>query len=201
MTRAARFILLAAFFAVVSFAGSVLGNRVDASDGEPGALYRAGNIAVVNIEDITNDWLRRTGSAEDIEQKYLGARRTVEQIRSMIESMEQESQIYDPTEKKYVELRAQIAVKSAEMKVRGEAARANRDLGQAQLMNQAYKKAMKVIEAIAKERGLDLVMLRQTGELSSKMVLQEITSNILVRSVVFARDAIDITEDVKDRMQ
>ena len=66
---------------------------------------------------------------------------------------------------------------------------------------EAYEKAVEVIEAIAKERGLDLVLLKQTGDLSSQMLLQEVTSNILVRSVVYSRANIDITDEVKNRMQ
>ena len=92
-------------------------------------------------------------------------------------------------------------MKSAEPKFRNEASQVNRDLEQAKLMDEAYQKAVETIEAIAKQRGLDVVLLQQTGKLSDQMALQEITSNILVRSVVFARDGIDITDEVKERMQ
>lgn len=201
MNRAAKFILLLAVVAATAFFSALAGERVDAAPGESGAMYRAGNIAVVNIEEITNDWMRRTGAAEKIEQKYLTQRRGLESLRSVIESMDQESQIHPQQSQRYVDLRAQIAVKSAELKFRNEATRASRDLEQAKLMTEAYEKAVEVIEAIAKERGLDMVLLKQTGDLSSQMLLQEVTSNILVRSVVFSRGNIDITDDVKNRMQ
>ena len=171
-------------------------------EGAPGDAYFVRNtkVGVVNIEAVTNDYLRHTGSIETSKNKFLTEQRALDVLRETIQSMDQESEVFPKDSPRYLELRTQIAIKSEEYKVRSQSVKLSQDREQATLMREAYEKALEVIERFAKDRGLDLVLLKQDGKLKG-MDLAEVGSNILVRTVVYHDESMDITEDIKELMK
>ncbi len=154
----------------------------------------------MNIEQVTNDWLQRSGELEDSKQKYLTDRRALDTLRGQIEAMNEESQVFPESSQRYLELRTQIAIKTKEHEVRTQSSRLSQDREQAKLMTEAYEKTLLVIRDLAKEKNLDVVMLKQSGKLEG-FNLGEVGSNILVRTVVYIKDEIDITDEVMERMK
>ena len=161
---------------------------------------RTAKIATVDMESVMDEYVKETGQFEALRTKYNSRLNALAVLRETIQSMEQESEVFPRGSDQFVELRTQIAIKKAEYQYQKESADASYDREQAKLMREAYQKAVDVIERYANEKGVDLVMLRQS-DLAGGLSMAEVSSQIVVRGVLFGHSDLDITNDIKSRMK
>ena len=108
MSKFAVFGLLTVASVLSLFAGSVLLNN-DANAVADGAnRTRAINAAVVDIEEITNDFLRSNGALEGLSEKYSTKRQALQTLERTIRNMEQDSAVYPKNDPRYIDLKTQI---------------------------------------------------------------------------------------------
>ena len=168
------------------------------SETNPGLAVE--NIATVDIEAVTNDFLKERGDLERLANKYAGETRALEVLRDTIESMNQESEVYPKDDPKYYQMKTQVLIKAEELKVRQKSNVSRHDREAGKLLKETYEKALKVVENYANEKKIDLVLLKQSGRIRG-FTDAEVGTNILVRNVVFAHDQIDITDAIKNLMK
>ncbi|MCB9833331.1 MAG: OmpH family outer membrane protein [Planctomycetes bacterium] len=157
-------------------------------------------VAVVDIERITNDFLDAKGDLDELNEKYARNRRSLEEMQRQLRSMQEEAQVYPSTDPRRLEAETQIAVKAGELKVQSESMKESESREKAKLTAEVYEKARQTIADYAREKGLQLVLLRQSGTLKG-LRMEDVSSNILVRSVIWNRDDLDITQEILDRMK
>ena len=167
---------------------------------EAGRELRAPKIAVVNIEDVTNDFLRNSGQLDNLREKESQQRNLLGILSGEIQALKSQLEIYPEEDPQYIEAQKEIAIKSAELRVRGDALKLTSNREKARLTAEVYEKAVTAINAYAQERGLDMVFIKQDGTLR-RMSMEEVSSNILVRGVIWSRRELDITEEIKARMK
>ncbi|HGY91575.1 MAG TPA: OmpH family outer membrane protein [Planctomycetes bacterium] len=176
------------------------GAQLSGAEGDGTVIRRAPAVGVVDVERVINEYLKVTGDMDKVLAKFASERRSLDAIRETIDSMRQEADIYPKDTPQYLDIRTRIAVKTAELKVRLEANDASKNREQGKLMLEAFRKAQDVIDQLAKEKGLDLVMQMQTSDIKG-IAYEAVSSQLIVRSVLYARDQLDITDDVIARMK
>ncbi|MEZ6196488.1 MAG: OmpH family outer membrane protein [Planctomycetota bacterium] len=159
-------------------------------------IYRAANIGTVDIEDLIDDYAQRTGAYEALRTRYLTKRRALSTLKETVDSMAQELEIFPRGSEEHSKLYADIQTKQAQLKFQSEADDRWYDQEQAKLASESYEKIVGIIERVAGDKGLDLVLMQQSGKVAGRLMSQ-VSSSIVVRSVVFAKTGMDITEDVK----
>lgn len=165
-----------------------------------GASLRAPTMAVVDIQDVTNDFLRNSGQLDTLREKESQQRNLLGILGGEINALKTNLEIYPEEDPKYVEAQKEIAIKTAELKVRSEALKITSNREQARLTAEVYEKAVAAISEYAAEKALDIVFLKQGGSLR-RLSMEEVSSNILVRSVIWSHDKLDITDEIKARLK
>ncbi len=178
------------------FIGSELFSSSDPVQADRGLGLRAPKYAVVDIQEITNDYLRNSGQLDNLREREAQQRNVLNILRQEITAQKTNLEIYPPEDDKYVDAQVIIAIKTEEFKVRREALKIRSNRDKARLTAEIYQKAVNKIEEYALSKNIDMVFLRQQGGLK-ELSMEEVSSNILVRSVIYAHDDLDITEEIK----
>ncbi|MCA9323331.1 MAG: hypothetical protein KDB53_21515, partial [Planctomycetes bacterium] len=76
------FIIAASLVAATLVASQFL-PATSASDGDRATIYRAPNVAVVDVERVINDYLRTTGDMDKVRAKSASERRALDEIRNL----------------------------------------------------------------------------------------------------------------------
>ena len=200
MNKSTKTMLTLGALAVVLTLGVMQAPTLSGSDGELGTLRRAPNVAVVDIEKVINDYLKSTGDMDRVRAKYASDRRALDVIRDTIDSMTQEASIYPQDSEEYLNISTQIAVKKAEHQVRSKGLEAGLNRDQGKLMLEAFRKAEDVIKTYAKEKGLDMVHQIQRTDIKG-VAYESVSSQLIVRSVLYATDGLDVTDEIIARMR
>jgi Skp family chaperone for outer membrane proteins len=174
----------------------VVSSRLENADGDRRAVSRATNVATVDIEDVIDDYVQKTGAYEALRNQYNTKRRALTFLQEQVRNMTEEAEIYPRDSERFIELQADIQTKRAQAKFEGETTEAWYDSQQAKLTRESYTKALEVIERVARQKNLDLVFMRKDGRVEGRM-MNQVSSSIVVRAVVFAKDSLDITDEVK----
>lgn len=165
-----------------------------------GASNRAPKSAVVDIQAITNDFLRNSGDLDNLRETQGQERNLLAILGNEIEAQKSNLDIYPPEDANYLKAQTTIAIKSAEFKVRNQAAKLNNNRQKAKLTAEIYQKAVIAITEYAQEKNIDMVFLKQGGDLK-RLSMEEVSSNILVRAVIYSHPDLDITDEIKRRMK
>ncbi len=165
-----------------------------------GASVRAPKTAVVDIQAITNDYLRNSGDLDNLRETQGQERNLLAILRNEIEAQKTNLDIYPPESQNYLKAQTTIAIKTAEFKVRREAAELKSNRQKAKLTAEIYQKAVHVITEYAQEKNIDMVFLKQGGDLK-RLSMEEVSSNILVRAVIYSHPDLDITAEIERRMK
>jgi Skp family chaperone for outer membrane proteins len=196
-----RFNGISFLFGVAALAAVMIwnGTQRDAVQADQAFNQALGKIAVVDIERITNEYLDLKGSLDELREKYSAKRRGLDQQQQQIRAMQEESEVFPKDSERFLEIQTQIAIKIGELKVQRESLEESQNRDKAKLTAEVYEKSRQTISDYAQEKGLDLVFLRQGGQLKG-MRMEDVSSNILVRSVIWNRDDLDITQAILERM-
>lgn len=190
-------LIVAALSLVIGFELCGLSESVQAGRGQE---RRAPKTATVDIQAITNDYLRDSGQLDNLREKESQQRNLLGILRGEIDALKTNLEIYPEEDPKFIEAQKEIAIKSAEFKVRSEALKLTSNREKARLTAEVYEKAVTAIETYAQEKNLDMVFLKQEGSLR-RLSMEEVSSNILVRGVIWSHKDLDITEEIKARMK
>ncbi|MFT7617001.1 MAG: Skp family chaperone for outer membrane protein [Planctomycetota bacterium] len=182
------------------FVGFELCGLSSSATADRGQSLRAPKTAVVDIQAITNDFLRNSGQLDALREKEGQQRNLLQILRGEIDAQKTNLEIYPEEDPKFVEAQMIIAIKSAEFKVRREALDITSNREKARLTAEIYEKAVQTIATYAQSKGLDMVFLKQDGGLK-RLSLEEVSSNILVRAVIYNHPDLDITEEIKKLMK
>ncbi len=165
-----------------------------------GASVRAPKTAVVDIQAITNDYLRTSGGLDNLRESEGQERNLLAILRNEIEAQKTNLDIYPPESQNYLKAQTAIAIKTAEYKVRSQAAELKSNRQKGKLTAEIYQKAVHVITEYAQEKNIDMVFLKQDGDLK-RLSMEEVSSNILVRAVIYSHPDLDITAEIERRMK
>lgn len=159
----------------------------------------AGKVAVVDVEVITNEFLLAQGSLDALSENFARKRRALDTMRDKIRAMQEEAEIFPKDSARYLDAIEGIAIQQGQFKVKAESLEASQNREKAKLTAEVYEKARNEISDYAQENGLDMVFLRQGGKLTG-MSMEDVSSNILIRSVIWHKNDLDITQVILDRM-
>lgn len=176
------------------------GTRGQALQADSSFKIDPAKVAVIDIEQITNDFLEAKGSLDSMREKFARKRRSLDEQRQTLRDMQSEAEVYVVGSERRLEIEKQIAIKAGELKVLGEAAELDQNRERAKLTAEVYEKARQTISDYAQEKGLDLILLRQGGSLKSTR-FEDVSSNILIRTVIWNRPDLDITAAIFERMK
>lgn len=162
--------------------------------------FRALKIATLDIEQVIDDFLNRTGDLEKLVNEKKAKQRSFQGIAEEVTALESEASIYPEGSEKYYRILTQAQTKRFELRAQSEAAEKFYSRREGTLIKEVYEKATKVIETYCQEKGLDMVVLKTSPQIPGSS-RQAASSAVIVRGVVYATDSVDITDDIKERMK
>lgn len=183
--------LLAGFFVMIGIAGAVANNALRA---EPTA------VAVVNIErafDALDEKasveaeIRARGEelAEEEQQRRRHIRRLQEDLEVLGEGGQAFREKQDELQRAVIDLQAWTQFQQ-------------RRIAQEHMLQteRLYRKMMAEIARISEDEGYDLVLFRESEPQFQAENPQELVAQIQIRKVLYASDAVDITQQVAQRL-
>ncbi|MEE9394673.1 MAG: OmpH family outer membrane protein [Planctomycetota bacterium] len=175
-------------------------NDLASREADPTVVYRAPSMATVDMEEVISDFIDQSGAFDSLRNTFNSKRRALQELAEELRSMKQEAGVYVRQSSEYFEIAAKIRVKEAQLKFNQEVNQAQYDSQQATLTKETFEKVRAIVEDIAKRRNIDMVLMKQTGKVLGKQ-MSEVSSSIVVRTVLYAKGSIDITQDVKNAMK
>ncbi len=160
----------------------------------------ASSVAVVDIETVFNELAERADVEADIQtrigelQKWEQERKkAIQQIKADLDIMNPGTENYDKTrqqlERAVIELQVEIQVKQRQL-----------EQEKAIQLEGLYRKIIDGIGAIAKQRGYSIVLLKDRMPNLQGANQQQIVALIQVRKLLYSAPEMDITDQVKQRL-
>lgn len=159
-----------------------------------------GPYATVDMENIINDFADKNVLFDNLKNERRTRDQALDTEKEKIEAQMQSLAIMRQGTKEYIELSKAIELDKRKLDLDDRANRLWFTNEKGKIVKEIYKKALDVIEAYAKENGILAVHLRTKGELPTNSY-EEVSNAIIVRSLVWANEAIDITDKIAERMK
>ena len=186
-----------AMVALVAAGAGVVGTR-ELSKPQQGA--RDARIATLDLQQVVGDYLAHTGDMTKLEEQFQTDQLAVGALNDSIEAMVQEVTVFPPGSKEYQALEKKIAIERARVEVESRANRAHHDRRQAKLLADVYDKVHETVRIYSTNNKIDVVHLTTEPRIQGES-RTEVTNAMVVRSVVYSHDRLDITERIKAELK
>jgi Skp family chaperone for outer membrane proteins len=122
-------------------------------------------------------------------------------MRSEVQEMASDLEIFEPGTEEYKELRRKLEITSARVRLQEEYAQRVVREEQSGLRRTLFNKIMDATRAYAEQEGWDVVLIDDSGEdANDQMNDQQFGAYIATRSVAYRNDRVDITDAVATLM-
>lgn len=165
-----------------------------------GGGNRERKIAVIDMEELVNSFATENGAFDELTNEKRARSIALAQKSDAIETLQQELSILKPNSNEFYELGKRVQQEKAAFSFERQSLDRDHDREMGRLVAEIYEKANKAVSAHAAENGIDMVFLKTSADLPRDAGKEYISNAIVVRSLVFASDALDITEQIKNRM-
>lgn len=170
----------------------------------PGALLPAQGLGVgsIDVQKVIFDYKKTREITEQLEKKLVTHAGTMRQeqsrIKGMMDSLEaMTGATEDPLDRLRSEKNIKLA--QADLEVQEKNVRFQLEQELVVHMKKVYKEVLREAEAIAREKRLTIVFMLKTGDVDGRN-REELSSNILVRPILYIDPAVDLTGEVIQRL-
>ncbi len=157
-------------------------------------------VAVCNAYSILRDFPAITALAENLEKEKIALNAESKRRANEIEALRKQLDTVNPGSKAYNDTRREIEEKELAAKSWEAGQLLERKHRAAEAIDRSYAIMQEAVRAIANEQGFDLAMNRYEPSLAN-MPPDEMQARILTQTVLYAKDSIDITAQVMERMK
>lgn len=159
-----------------------------------------GPIATVDMEKVINDFAEDGVLFENLKNEKKQKDQALDALKDQVEAMMQNLAIMRQGSKEYIELQKQIELEKQRGNLDDRANRVWYTSRKGEIVREVYKKAVGVIEAYAREKGIIGVFLSTKPELPAGSY-EDVSNAIIVRSLIWSTETIDITNDIQKLMK
>lgn len=164
---------------------------------------QATKIAVVNPNKVFTSMKEREDVLRRIEGDVRALVEGAKEKEKSAASLKAELENLKPDSPQYVEKRQQLTRASVSAKMENQFAKMQADSIETSSMLALYEKIADAAEQVAKEKGIDLVLLQVNPELPAGgegLNINQLRELLIRRSVLYAAPNVDISEDVIARL-
>ena len=165
-----------------------------------GGGVREQKVAVIDMEELVNAYASEKGAFDDLNNEKRARSIALAQKSDAIETLEQELSILKPNSNEFYELGKKVQQEKAAFTFERRSMERDHDREMGSLVAEIYEIANKCVAAHAAENGIDMVFLKTAADLPREAGKEFISRAIVMRGLVFASDALDVTEAIKNRM-
>mgnify|MGYP006272087289 CR=1 FL=1 len=187
--------------AVAILAAAGMTGFINTLYGQGGAAAKPVSVAVVDIQSVFNNLEERTKLEARIQDRIAGLQEWEQEKKKEISRLRNDLEIVSKDSPNYKKTRDKLRDAVIELQVKMQVAQREVEQEKAIQLERLYKKVIdNGIEPIAKQAGFDVVLLKDEMPNLTGANQQQIAAVIQVRKLLYADDALDITDRVKQRM-
>ena len=168
------------------------------SQAAPEATPAPGKIGVVSIRTVFNASNRHKQYRSQVLQAQSRARAQVEDMAKEIEAEEAGLKALKEGTPDYMKQLQMILRKRADLDGRREYIKQERSLEDKNWMEGLYQETLKIVQAVAKEKGLSLIFERTEPEFPVSS--EELMMTFSTHKVLYAEGCVDLTQEVTARL-
>ena len=160
-----------------------------------------GPYATIDIEKVINDFAEDNVLFENLKNEKKARDSALESLRESIETQQQIMELKPRASREFQDLMKAIELDKQKYQLEARANDMWFSTRKGEITKEIYKKALGVIEAYAKENGILAVHLATKPTFDQAMRYEDVSSQIVVRALVYSSETIDITEAVQKLMK
>lgn len=166
-----------------------------------GPVAPAQGLGWIDVQKVIFEY-KKTREIQDQLEKRVAAhgaevRQEQERIKAMVESLDLPGSDDDPLDRLRNERKIRLAQVDLEIKEKNVRYQLEQDL--VTHMKKVYKEVLREAEAIARDRRLTVVYMINKGDVDGR-TREEVSSNILVRPILYIDPSLDLTAEVLQRL-
>lgn len=166
-----------------------------------GAAAKPVSVAVVDIQDVFNNLEERSALEARIQSRISELQQWEQEQKKKISRLQNDLEIMSKDSPNYQKTQNQLRDAVIQIQVKTKVAQQELEQEKALQLERLYRKTLDSgIEPIAKQAGFDMVLLKDELPNLTNANQQQIAAVIQVRKLLYADDALDITDRVKQRM-
>jgi Skp family chaperone for outer membrane proteins len=162
------------------------------------ATAPASRIGVVSVRDVFNGSKKHAQYQAQLAQRVSKARAQIEELNKQVETAEVELKGLRQGTADYVKQYQAVLEVRSKLQNEQELLKAQRMAEDKKWFEDLYQEALKAIEVLAKEKGLDLVLER--SEPKFPLASEEVWSTVGTHKVLYSGGCVNLTNDVIDRV-
>ena len=161
---------------------------------------RAVSIAVVDIEEVFNNLKEREAVQANIQGRVSELQQWEQAKRREIVRLQEDLKVTNEGTEEYQQLLDQLRKSMIQLQVELELGKRTLEQESARQLEAIYRNIIDATGAIAKQQGYDVVLLRDKMPNLAGANQQQIAAMIQVRKLLYADQRLDITQQVKQRL-
>jgi Skp family chaperone for outer membrane proteins len=161
---------------------------------------RAVSIAVVDIEEVFNNLKEREAVQANIQGRVSDLQQWEQAKRREIVRLQEDLKVTNEGTEEYQQLLDQLRKSMIQLQVELELGKRTLEQESARQLEAIYRNIIDATGAIAKQQGYDVVLLRDKMPNLAGANQQQIAAMIQVRKLLYADQRLDITQQVKQRL-
>lgn len=166
-----------------------------------GAAAKPVSVAVVDIQNVFNNLEERSALEARIQSRISELQQWEQEQKKQIQRLQNDLEIIGKDSPNWKKTQDKLRDAVIELQVKMKVAQQELEQEKAIQLERLYKKVLEQgIEPIAKQGGFDMVLLKDEMPNLRGANQQQIAAVIQVRKLLYADDALDVTDRVKQRM-
>jgi Skp family chaperone for outer membrane proteins len=158
----------------------------------------ASRIGVVSVRDVFNGSKKHAQYQGLLAQRVSKARAQIDELNKHVETAEAELKMTKPGTADYVKQYQAVLEARSRLQNDQELIKQQRMAEDKKWFEDLYQEALKAIDALSKEKGLDLVLER--SEPRFPLASEEVWSTVATHKVLYGGGCVNLTNDVIDRI-
>jgi Skp family chaperone for outer membrane proteins len=155
-------------------------------------------IGIVSVRDVFNGSKKHALYQAQLAQRVSKARAQIDELNKQVDTAEAELKVLKQGTVDYVKQYQAVLEARSKLQNEQELLKAQRMAEDKKWFEDLYQEALKAIEALAKEKGLDLVLER--SEPKFPLASEEVWSTVGTHKVLYSGGCVNLTNDVIDRI-
>lgn len=158
----------------------------------------ASRIGIVSVRDVFNGSKKHAQYQALLAQRVGKARAQIDELNKQLEMAEAELKVLKQGTADYVKQYQAVLEARSKLQNEQELLKAQRMAEDKKWFEDLYQEALKAVEALAQEKGLDLVLER--SEPKFPLASEEVWSTVGTHKVLYSGGCVNLTNDVIDRI-
>lgn len=155
-------------------------------------------IGIVSVRDVFNGSKKHAQYQGLLAQRVSKARAQIEELNKQVDTAEAELKVLRPGTADYVKQYQAVLEVRSKLQNEQELLKAQRMAEDKKWFEDFYQEALKATDALAKEKGLDLVLER--SEPKFPLASEEVWSTVGTHKVLYSGGCVNLTNEVIDRI-